>query len=241
MVLKAILLDFNGIVINDEGLHQQLIEDLLLAENLRPTLTDYSQLCRGRTDQACITSLWERQGRVITPQQLQQLLTRKTDRYRQAIATMANLPLYPGLEDLLYQIRAHQLKLAIVSGARQQEIQVVLDRAGVAAWVDLIVSGDQVALEGSKPAPDSYLLAIRQLNQQFPDLALQPQNCVAIEDSFAGIEAARRAGVPVVGVAHSYPYHMLHRRADWVVDYLCEVNLAWLQPYYDVPGSSSVP
>lgn len=237
MVLKAVLLDFNGVVINDEALHQQLIEDLLLAENLRPTLSDYAQLCRGRTDQACITSLWERQGRVITPPQLDQLLARKADRYHQAIAAMASLPLYPGLEDLIYQIRASQLKLAIVSGARHQEIQTVLTRSGLVAAVNLIISGDQVSLTGSKPAPDSYLLAIQGLNQQFPDLLLQPQDCVAIEDSFAGIEAARRAGVPVVGVAHSYPYHMLHRRADWVVDYLYEIKLEWLQPYYDLSFS----
>jgi beta-phosphoglucomutase len=232
MVLRAVLLDFNGVVINDEPLHQRLIQDLLLEENLRPSLEDYKQLCLGRTDQACIMNLWQRQGRVVTEAHLNQLLDRKASRYHQALTSFDKLPLYPGLEDVIYQIRAAQLKLAIVSGARRREIEAVLSLAGFAEHVAVIVSGDDLPPSGSKPAPDGYLLAIQRLNEQFADLALTPLDCVAVEDSFAGLEAARQAGVPVVGVAHSYPYHMIHRRADWAVDYLYEFNLEWLQAYY---------
>lgn len=59
-----------------------------------------------------------------------------------------------------------------------------------------------------------------------------PADCLAIEDSFAGIEAAKQAGVPVVGVAHTYPYQMIHRRATWAVDYLSEIDFDWLGRFY---------
>ena len=232
MVLRAVLLDFNGVMINDEPLHQSLIQDLLLEENLRPNLADYEQVCLGRTDRACITDLWQRQGRVVTEAQVNKLLDRKAIRYRETLATLEKLPLYPGLEDVIYQIRAANLKLAVVSGARRSEIEAVLSLAGLTDRIQVIVSGDDLSVATSKPAPAAYLLAIHRLNQQCPDLHLAPSECLAVEDSFAGIEAARRAGVPVVGVAHAFPYQMIHRRADWAVDHLYELNLAWLQPYY---------
>ncbi|MGF1571250.1 MAG: HAD family hydrolase [Nodosilinea sp.] len=232
MTLKAVLLDFNGVVINDEPLHQQLIQDLLIDENLRPNPSDYDQCCLGRTDRACLAALLHRQGRVVTTAYLDKLLERKARRYRQTLDQLDQLPLYPGLGDMIYQIRAAQLKLAIVSAAPRAEIEGMLPAAGLAPYVSLIVSGDDVTPAGSKPAPDSYLLAVQGLNQRFPDLALSPGDCLAIEDSFAGIEAAKQAGVPVLGVAHTYPYQMIHRRANWVVDHLYEISLDWLTPYY---------
>lgn len=103
MVLRAVLLDFNGIIINDEPLHQQLIQDLLLEENLRPSLEDYNQLCLGRSDRACITDLWQRQGRVVTEANLNKLLDRKAARYTEVLSGLEKLPLYPGLEDVIFK------------------------------------------------------------------------------------------------------------------------------------------
>jgi beta-phosphoglucomutase len=236
MVLKAVLLDFNGVVIDDESIHQALIEELLLEENLRPDPEEYEQVCLGRSDRACFTELLSRRGRVVTDAYLEKLVDRKTIRYRQVLADMAKLPLYPGLEDLVYQLRVAQLKLAIVSGAGRAEIEEVLAQANLRGYVSVIISGEDISTAGSKPAPDGYQQAIQQLNRQFPDLHLNPYECLAIEDSFAGIEAAKRAQVPVLGVAHVYPYHMVHRRADWAIDHLFEFSLEWLNPYYKTEG-----
>ena len=232
MVLKAVLLDFNGVVINDESVHQTLIEELLLEENLRPDPEEFDQACLGRSDRACFTELLSRRGRVVTEAYLDRLVSRKTQKYQQTMASLEKLPLYPGLEDVIYQIRVAHLKLAIVSGASREEISWVLSQTPFQEYVSVIISGEDVPTTGSKPAPDSYQLAIQRLNQQFPDLDLKADECLAIEDSFAGIEAAQRAQVPVLGVAHVYPYHMVHRRADWAIDYLHELNFDWLKPYY---------
>ncbi|MBW4485644.1 MAG: HAD family phosphatase [Tildeniella torsiva UHER 1998/13D] len=232
MALKAVLLDFNGVVINDEAIHGRLIDELLLEENLRPNPQDLTDCCLGRSDAACLKDLLARQGRVISEEYLEKLLNRKATRYRDVLTTLDPLPLYPGLDDLVYQIRAAQLKLAIVSGARCSEIEAVLAQVSWGKHVELVISSDDLSVGMSKPAPDGYLLAIEQLNQQFTDLVLQPADCLAIEDSFAGIEAAKRAGVPVLGVAHAYPYQMIHRRATWAIDHLYELSLDWLKPYY---------
>jgi len=232
MALKAVLLDFNGIVINDEAIHERLIEELLLEENLRPNSQDLGECCLGRSDAACLSDLLTRQGRMVSDDYLEKLLDRKAVRYHEVIAGLSPLPLYAGLDDLIYQIRAAQLKLAIVSGARRREIETVLSLVSWGEHVGLIISADDLAVGVSKPSPDGYLLAIERLNQEFADLALQPADCLAIEDSFAGIEAAKRAGVPVLGVAHTYPYQMIHRRATWVIDHLYDLSLDWLNAYY---------
>lgn len=238
MALKAVLLDFNGVVINDEAIHQALIEELLISENLRPDPTEYNTVCLGRSDRACIADLLLRRGRVVTESYLDKLLDTKSENYRKALSQLKKLPLYPGMDDLLYKVRTAQLKLAVVSGARRSEIEWIFSQMQGGDAVSVIVSCDDMPTQASKPEPDGYLAAIEQLNQQFPQLQLKPKDCLAIEDSFAGIEAAKRAGVPVVGVAHTYPYQMIHRRATWVVDFLSELDLDWLGQYYK--GTASI-
>ena len=227
MTLKAVLFDFNGVIINDEPLHEKLIEQILIEENLRPIPGEFQQVCLGRSDRVCLTELLNRRGRVVSESYLIQLMQRKAQAYQQQLDSMQKLPLYSGLDDLIFQVRSLHLKLAIVSGAMRSEIELVLNRASLAPHFPVIVAGDDITT--SKPEPDGYLLAVERLNQEYPDLQLQPSECLAIEDTPAGIQAAKRAGISVVGIANTYPFHMMQRRANWAVDYLCDLDLQWAQ------------
>lgn len=230
MTLKAVLFDFNGVIINDEPIHRLLIEQILISENLRPKPGEYRQVCLGRSDRACITELLTRRGRVVSEKYLLQLIRGKAQAYQQELEKLEKLPLYPGLEDLIFQLRSLKLKLAVVSGALRSEVELVLDRAKLAEYFTLIVAGDDITT--SKPEPDGYLLAVERLNHQYPDLNLHPSECLAIEDTPAGFQAAKRAGIPVVGVANTYPFHMLQRQTNWTVDYLCDLELERVQQLY---------
>lgn len=231
MALKAVLFDFNGVIINDEPLHEKLIDQILIEENLRPRPGEFRELCLGRSDRACLADLLANRGRVVSNEYLDTLIARKAKAYLQQIEVIEKLPTYPGLEDLIFSLKATSCKLAIVSGAIRSEIESVLTRLQVSQDFSLIVSADD--LTASKPEPDSYQLAVDRLNQQFPDLSLQPSECLAIEDTFAGIAAARRAGIPVVGVANTYPFHMLQRCANWTVDYLSDLELDRVQQFFN--------
>lgn len=223
MVLKAILFDFNGVIINDEPLHQRLIEQLLIEENLRPKPEEFRQFCLGRSDRACLTDLLTSRGRVVTPDYVSGLIARKSSAYQLQLETLEQLPTYPGLTELIGQIQAAQLPLAVVSGAVRAEIELVLQRLQLTQYFAAIVAGDEIAT--SKPDPTGYLLAVDRLNQRFADLNLQPHECLVIEDTPAGIQAAKRAGMQVVGVANTYPFHMMQRQANWAVDYLSQLEL----------------
>jgi HAD superfamily hydrolase (TIGR01509 family) len=223
MVLKAVLFDFNGVIINDEPIHKTLIEQILVDENLRPNPDEYWDICLGRSDRACLRELLTRRGRVVTDEYLNQLVNRKAEIYRHKLQTLEKLPIFPGVDDLIYHCRGAQLVMGIVSGAVRSEIELVLERSGLSPHFSVIVPGDEI--QSSKPDPEGYLLAVEQLNQQKPELRLQPNECLVLEDSFPGIEAAKRAGMQVVGVANTYPFHMMQRQANWAVDYLTEVEL----------------
>lgn len=227
MTLKAVLFDFNGVIINDEPIHERLIGQILVEENLRPKPGEFREICLGRSDRACISELLSRRGRVVTEAYLMQLMSRKAQAYQQELEKLEKLPIFPAVEDLIYKVRVAKLKIGLVTGALRSEVDTVLNRANLAQYFSIIVSGDEIT--ASKPDPEGYLLAVRRFNELFPDLNLQPSECLAIEDTPPGIQAAKHAGIQVVGVANSYPFHFMQRQANWAVDYLTDLELERVQ------------
>ncbi|MEH1784992.1 HAD family phosphatase [Nostoc sp.] len=230
MSLKAVLFDFNGVIINDEPIHLQLIDEILIEENLQPQKVSERQASLGRSDRACFQQLLANRGRVPNENYLNQLLYRKAQAYALELEKIEKLPLYPGVADLIFQVRSRNLKLGLVSGAIRKEIELVLNRAKLAEHFKIIVAGDDIIT--SKPEPDGYLLAVKHLNKEYPELNLQAQECLAIEDTPAGIAAAKRSQMQVVGVANTYPFHMLQRCCNWTVDYLSDLELERVQKVY---------
>src|SRR5262249_23942495 len=110
---------------------------------------------------------------------------------------------------------------AIASGAMKHEIIQIVDGAGL-GWLfaTIVASGDTPE---SKPSPAPYLLAFEQL-RAVAGYTLDPQTCVAIEDSLWGLESARGAGLRCVGVTTSYPAAQL-AVAELVVDGLKSLTI----------------
>ncbi len=228
MSLKAVLFDFNGVIINDEPLHEQLIEQVLLSENLRPQPGEFRKICLGRSDRVCLRELLANRGRVVSESYLSTLIERKAQAYRELWRKKSDqLPIYPGLEDLIFKLTSRNIKLAVVTGAIRAEVELVLNSTNLAKYFTAIVAGDDITT--SKPSPDGYLLAVERLKELYPNTNLQATECLAIEDTPAGIQAAKQAGIAVVGVANTYPFHMLQRQANWTVDYLHDLEIERVQ------------
>ncbi|HEY9693132.1 MAG TPA: HAD family phosphatase [Oculatellaceae cyanobacterium] len=230
MTLKAVLFNFNGVIINDEPIHEQLIDQIVIAENLRPKPGDFRKFCLGRSTSASLKDLLKDRGRFVTEDYLTKLITQKAQDYQRQLETLEKLPIYPGLEDLIFKLRVAKLPMGVVTGATRSEVEVVLNQVNLAQHFDVMVTGDD--LTASKPERDGYLLAVERLNQLHPELKLQPSECLAIEDTFVGIKAAKQAGIQVVGVANSYPFHMLQRQTNWTVDYLSDLEVERVQQVY---------
>ena len=216
MGLKAVFLDFSGVIFDDEAINQRLIADILLKENLRADDDEYTQYCRGRSDRAGLKDILASRGRILSDEYLNRLLADKNKAYRQQIDSLEELPLSPHLPEFLSQLKEQDIVVGLVTGASKSEVEYILQKAELAQYVDIIIAGDD--LQPSKPEPEPYLLALERLN-------LNPSECLAIEDNPIGIEAAKRAQIQVVGLANIYPLHMLQRQANWTVDDFLEIEL----------------
>ena len=216
MSLKAVFLDFSGVIIDDEAINQELIANILLNENLRADDDEYAEYCRGRSDRACLKDILTHRGRYLSDEYLDRLLQKKALSYRQKIEHSSELTIAPDLAQFLTQLKEQNIAVGLVTGAARSEVEYIVEKLELAPYFHSIVAGDDL-LE-SKPEPEPYLQALKKLD-------LKPSECLAIEDNPVGIEAAKRAKIQVVGISNIYPLHMLQRISNWTVDNFMEIDL----------------
>jgi beta-phosphoglucomutase len=94
------------------------------------------------------------------------------------------------------------LPLGLCSGALRRDIEPILEQFGWQHTFDAIVTADDV--KASKPDPESYLLSLQRLTEVFHSMTILPHECIAIEDTPAGIESALTAGLAVLAVSNSH-------------------------------------
>jgi beta-phosphoglucomutase len=182
--VKALLLDFNGTLSDDEPLLCRIFQELF-AEAGRPlTEPEYYDRLAGFSDRE-IVRMWL--GRDDPG-----LVERKIARYRE----LADGSTVPAEAREAVHAAAEAVAVAVVSGSARAEVEPVLAAAGLTDAVRLIVSADDI--ERSKPDPEGYLLALRRLG-------LGPDDAVAVEDSEAGVAAAKAAGIYCVAVTTILP------------------------------------
>ncbi len=231
MVLKAVLFDFNGVIINDESIHHQALEELLLAENLSLQGKELWKMSVGRSDRSCLREILNSCGRFVTDEYLDKLVIKKASIYRQRLQQLVTLPIYPEVIQFIEKMHASSYKLAVVTGSVRSEAELVLKQAEINRYFEAVITGDDI--NASKPDPEGYLLAVNMLNQLNPELNLLPSECLAIEDTFAGIQSAKSAGIQVVAIANTYPFHMLQRRANWTIDAFADLELDRVTKFFD--------
>jgi HAD superfamily hydrolase (TIGR01509 family) len=222
-MLKAVLFDFNGVIINDEPIHQELINEILIGENLLPLGSEFAELCLGRSDRVCLRNVLTRRGRQVTEEYLTKLINKKASLYRERLEKLEKLPIYEEIYSFLERVKARELQIGLVTGAIRSEVESILQRVGLGDYFSVIVTGDEIST--SKPQPDGYLLAVERFNRWNFNLQLQPWECLVIEDTFVGCEAAKRAGMQVVGIAHTYPFHFMQRVSNWAIDNFSQLDL----------------
>jgi beta-phosphoglucomutase len=195
----ALLLDFNGVIVDDEPLHFLAFREVLSAEGIRLGKALYYAEFLGCDDRAAFRKAFARDGRAVGPEALRELVARKAIRYR-ALAER-QLAVVPGVASFV-RAAARDAVIAVVSGAIRPEIDVGLAKAGIADLVETIVSADDVAT--TKPDPAGFRLALARLAAGRPGEAWR---ALVIEDSLPGLEAARAigAGCAMLTTSHQAP------------------------------------
>lgn len=212
---RALFLDFNGVLIDDEPLHQRLFQEILRARDITLTDQDYHDIYLGYDDKGLIQAIYRHNERTLDPQELSELITLKNRRYFEELSQ--NLPFFPGAVDFVRRMQSDHL-LAVVSGALRSEIDHVLSRAGIKAAFSFIIAAEDTAK--GKPHPEGYTKALTRAQGLLPNLTVE--QCLVIEDSVSGIESAQAAGLRVWALTHSYSRAEL-ALADKIVDRFDEI------------------
>jgi phosphoglycolate phosphatase/beta-phosphoglucomutase len=223
-MIQAIFFDFNGVIIDDERLQMEAYKEVLQQHNMELSVSDYYGAL-GLDDKGFVRYAFDLAGKPLSDEVLKDVLAAKGVLHRKAIED--ELPLFPGVVTFL-KATARHYSLGIVSMAKRDEIEYVLDRADLLKLFSVVVSAEDV--NRCKPAPDCYLAGFGKLNDQRRSNRLLPllgHECLVIEDSPPGIQAGAAAGMHTLGVTNTVGEGELRAAgaeiataslADWTVD-----------------------
>jgi HAD superfamily hydrolase (TIGR01509 family) len=220
-MIRAVIFDLDGTLVDTEVLHFKGFREVLSAEGIEIDQRDYFERLIGYTDRECFNVVLREHQRAATPDLVEDLMARKAARYMELIDGGEDL-FYPTAQSFVRQC-ARRFPIVLATGTLRTEAETILSRAGLRELFSDIVSAEDV--EHSKPAPDSFLMALRHLTNR-PDLSppIKSRQCLAIEDTPAGVEAARAANMKVLAIAHTTPAPSL-AKADLVRPSLAETDL----------------
>lgn len=199
---RALLLDFDGVIADTEPLHFRFFAEILEPHGILLTQELYDTNYLGLGDRSCFRAVFRHQGRPLAGDLEEALVQEKNARLLQSVR--GGFPLLPGVREFLLDLKG-RIYLAIVSGSLKSEIEAILAGDEVRPLFHVIIGAEEVSK--GKPDPAGFLEAIKLLNRDHvPESEiLLPVECLAVEDSPWGIEAANRAGVRCVAVTTSYP------------------------------------
>ena len=208
----GVIFDWDGVVIDSSSQHERSWE-LLAAERDLFLPEGHFKAGFGKKNEIIIPAL----GWGDDPALIGELADRKEELYRELVAA-EGLIVLPGARELLEALKVAAIPRAVGSSTPRANLDALFAKTGLDLLFDAVVCGSDVT--HGKPDPEVFLSGATKLG-------LPPDRCIVIEDAFAGIEAARRAGMKVVGVATTNPLDSL-ALCDLAVTSLEEVTPAIL-------------
>jgi len=216
---QAVIFDFNGVLLDDERIHLALFNEALAPLGYALSEAEYFDRYVGFDDADCFRHAVADRGGTLDDGEVARLIDDKAACY---LARMErDPPLFPGAAAVVRSLARHH-RLAICSGALRQEVEQVLAAAALTDCFAAVVAAEDVA--HGKPDPEGYVTALAALNRA-GGAPLAADACLVVEDTVAGIAAAKGAGMRCLAVTHTYPRDRLGE-ADQVVTTLAEVTPA---------------
>jgi len=217
-VFPATIFDFNGVLVDDELVHRDAFRDVLTPLGVLFTDEQYVERYLGFDDVGAIRAMILDAGREASEEDIAGLVEAKRPYYKKRAE--AGLVIFEGAAKVVRE-RAAKGPVAIVSGALRDEIEFALERMGLVGVFACIVSAEDTSR--CKPDPMGYELCIEALAPKLG--AESARRSLVIEDSLAGIEAAKSARLACLAVAHSYPEAQLRQAgADAVASRIASVD-----------------
>jgi len=198
-MLRAVIFDFDGVITDSEILHFRSFNQVLAKHNFEITLKDYYRDYLGLTDLDLFDLLVEKKLLNIDPGEIADLAEQKTRVFEKLAQT--NGKIIEGVRQFLGLLSKNNIPMAICSGALLAEIELTLEQAQLRSFFELIVSAEHV--HRGKPHPEGFLLTLEKLNKK-NNSDIKANQCIVIEDSHWGLQAAQSAKMHTIAVTNSY-------------------------------------
>ncbi|MBN2457262.1 MAG: HAD family phosphatase [Sedimentisphaerales bacterium] len=221
-MLGAVIFDFDGVIADSESLHLRSFNMVLAQYGIEIKPKDYYRDFLGLTDLDCFKLLVsKRLG--LAEKQVSELVAQKEKTFARLLRDGGCV--IEGVRDFLNILGQNRIPMAVCSGALLAEIELLLEQSGLRDFFEQIVSAEQV--KKGKPNPECFLVTLEKLNRNRSNPIVNEQ-CIVIEDSHWGLEAAQAARMHTIAVTNSYDAEEL-TMAEKTVSRLDELTIQQLQ------------
>jgi HAD superfamily hydrolase (TIGR01509 family) len=214
MKKKVYLFDMNGVIIDDEHLHQQATLGVLQRHGYAADASVYKRHFAGRTRDSGFRNYHQA---LQAAYDIHALSEEKDELYQELARN--GLRTVDHVVAFVRSLGKRGHAMAIVTGAPRKEAKHVLETFGLADHFLQVITGEDITL--SKPHPEGYLKAAAMLQ-------VSPAECVVVEDAPMGVQAAHRAGMRCAAVTTTHTPDEL-KEADWIVPRLTPKHLVEFQ------------
>jgi beta-phosphoglucomutase family hydrolase len=214
-LLKAVIFDMDGVIIDSEPLHFSVDQDIMKSYGISIEREDLEPFV-GTTNPEMWTKLKETYKLCAS---VNDILSKQI---REKINRLSSSGLAPidGITALLEMLQGRGVRIGLASSSPRRFIEAVLDSFGISSYFTSVVSGEEVV--HGKPAPDVFLRAAE-------ELGVHPQQCLVIEDSMHGIQAAKSAGMICIGYINPNSGQLDLSKADCTVDTIRDIDWSLIE------------
>lgn len=214
MNIKAIIFDMNGIIIDDEHIHERAFKQSLEPYGINLSHESYLDNCAGRTDKEGYERIAATQKKSLP---IDLLLTQKADLYQLLFPSMKKV--YPGILECINLMSNHFI-LALASSSIRKEVELITKEFNIFEKFKVIITGDDVVK--GKPDPEPYLLTCKKLN-------ISPNQAIVIEDSSSGVKSAIAAGCKCIAITTTHSKSQLSANTPTkIVDSFSKIDLDFI-------------
>lgn len=186
--IKAVLFDMDGVLIDAKDWHYEALNKALKLFGMEISRYDHLTTFDGLPTKVKLQMLSKR---YYLPEELHPFINDVKQSYTAELVYQRCHPMFHH-EYALSKLKQEGYKIAVCSNSIRKTIELMMDRAGLSQYLDLIVSNEDVTK--AKPDPEMYQTAIKKFG-------LKPEECVVVEDNPNGIQAGKASGATVLEVA----------------------------------------
>ncbi|KAF2962429.1 beta-phosphoglucomutase [Fervidobacterium sp. 2310opik-2] len=187
--VKACIFDLDGVIVDTAKYHYLAWRRLAHELGFEFTEKDNEQLKGVSRMRSLEILLSVGNIKIDDEKKKEELAEKKNNWYVEYISKMTEEEILPGVREFLNLLKDNGIKIAI--GSASKNTLTILERIGLKDFFDVVIDGTKISK--AKPDPEVFLKAAQELN-------IPPEECCVFEDAIAGIEAAKRAGMKVIGV-----------------------------------------